>query len=355
MIAVARLSNASERVYLGGMGALRANVRLQAGVLLAGIVLMLVKFVAWRITHSNAVLSDALESIVNVAAGGFALYSLMLAAKPRDREHPYGHGKVEFISAALEGSLVALAGGLIIYRAIDAWLTGVQIQDLGTGTLLIAGTGAANLVLGLVLRKRGKEAHSFTMEAGGVHLLSDAWSSVALVVGLVVIQLTGLHWLDSLFAIGFALFIIWQGIRVVRRSVSGIMDETDMAVADELVRIIDANRQPEWIDIHNFRVIKFGSTLHIDCHVTLPWYFTLEAAHDEISELDALVNRNSGREVEFFIHMDPCIPTSCPVCQILDCPVRQASFVKRIPWSLATVLADKKHSLEGMQEERTSS
>lgn len=320
------------------------NVRLQAGVLLAGILLMLVKFVAWHLTRSNAVLSDALESIVNVAAGGFALYSLMLAAKPRDREHPYGHGKVEFISAALEGSLVALAGGLIIYRAIDAWLTGVEIHALGIGTLMIAGSGAANLALGLVLRKRGRRAHSLTMEAGGVHLLSDAWSSAALVLGLVVIQLTGLLWLDSLFAIGFAIFIIWQGIRMVRRSVGGIMDETDMAVADELVRIIDTNRRPEWIDIHNFRVIKFGSTLHIDCHVTLPWYFTLERAHDEISELDALVNRNSGREVEFFIHMDPCIPTSCPICRIMDCPVREAPFVKRIPWTLATVLANTKHS-----------
>lgn len=320
------------------------NVRLQAGVLLAGILLMLVKFVAWHLTRSNAVLSDALESIVNVAAGGFALYSLMLAAKPRDREHPYGHGKVEFISAALEGSLVALAGGLIIYRAIDAWLTGVEIHALGIGALLIAGSGAANLALGLVLRKRGRRAHSLTMEAGGVHLLSDAWSSAALVLGLVVIQLTGLLWLDSLFAIGFAIFIIWQGIRMVRRSVGGIMDETDMAVAEELVHIIDANRRPEWIDIHNFRVIKFGSTLHIDCHVTLPWYFTLERAHDEISELDALVNRNSGREVEFFIHMDPCIPTSCPICRIMDCPVREAPFVKRIPWTLATVLANTKHS-----------
>ncbi|MGB6046982.1 MAG: cation diffusion facilitator family transporter [Flavobacteriales bacterium] len=322
----------------------RANVRLQAGVLLAGVLLMLVKFVAWHLTQSNAVLSDALESIVNVAAGGIALYSLMLAAKPRDREHPYGHGKVEFISAALEGSLVALAGGLIIYRAIEAWLTGVEIHALGIGALLIAGSGAANLALGLVLRKRGRRAHSLTMEAGGVHLLSDAWSSAALVLGLVVIQLTGLLWLDSLFAIGFAIFIIWQGIRMVRRSVGGIMDETDMAVADELVRIIDTNRRPEWIDIHNFRVIKFGSTLHIDCHVTLPWYFTLERAHDEISELDALVNRNSGREVEFFIHMDPCIPSSCPVCQIMDCPVREAPFVKRIPWTLATVLANTKHS-----------
>ena len=329
------------------MRAPRANVRLQAGVLLAGIVLMSVKFVAWRITHSNAVLSDALESIVNVAAGGFALYSLMLAAKPRDREHPYGHGKVEFISAALEGSLVALAGGLIIYRAVDAWITGVEIQHLGIGTLLIASTGAANLALGLVLRNRGKAAHSLAMEAGGVHLLSDAWSSAALVLGLVVIQLTELHWLDSLFAIGFALFIIWQGIRVVRRSVGGIMDETDMAVAEDLVRIIDTNRKPEWIDIHNFRVIKFGSTLHIDCHVTLPWYYSLEQAHTEIATMERLVNTRCEQDVELFIHMDPCVPTSCSICALENCPERKAPNTHTVPWRLDSVLSNAKHGSTG--------
>lgn len=322
------------------------NVRLQAWVLAVGVVLMAVKFVTWQLTQSNAVLSDALESIVNVVAGGFALYSLALAAKPKDREHPYGHGKVEFISALLEGSLVAAAGVLIIYRAVEALFTGVEVHNLGTGMLLVAATGLINLFMGLLLRQKGKRSHSLTMEASSVHLLADAWTTAALVAGLLAIHLTGLHWLDSLLAMGFALLIIWQGIRMVRRSVGGIMDETDMAVAAELVKIIDAHRKPEWIDLHNFRVIKFGSTLHIDCHVTVPWYYTVEAGHQEISELAALVNKHSGREVEFFIHIDPCIPRSCTVCEIHDCPVRWKPFVKRMPWTLESVLADRKHGVE---------
>lgn len=318
-------------------------VRLQAWVLVVGIVLMGVKFLAWGITHSNTVLSDAMESIVNVAAGSFALYSLMLAAKPRDREHPYGHGKVEFISAAIEGILVAVAGVIIIYRATAAFFNGVEFHHLGPGTALVAFAGAANLALGLVLRKRGRRMHSLTMEAGGTHLLADAWSSAALVAGLLVIQATGLNWLDSVFAIGFAAFIIHQGVQVVRRSIGGIMDETDMVVASDLVGIIEQNRRTAWIDMHNFRVIAYGSTLHIDCHVTLPYYYSLEKAHREISVLDKLVNHHSGREVEFFIHMDPCIPASCPICQVVDCPVRQAPFVKRVPWTLGTVLQNVKH------------
>ncbi|MCO6483234.1 MAG: cation transporter [Flavobacteriales bacterium] len=324
----------------------RGNRRMQAWVLAVGVLLMLVKFVTWRITRSNAVLSDALESIVNVVAAGFALYSLTLAAKPKDREHPYGHGKVEFISALLEGSLVAAAGVIIIYRATEALFTGVEVHNIGVGLVLVAATGGVNLVMGLMLRKQGRRSHSLTMEAGGVHLLADAWTTAALVAGLLAIRITGLHWLDSMLALGFAVLIIWQGVRMVRRSVGGIMDETDMAVAAELVKIIDAHRKPEWIDMHNFRVIKFGSTLHIDCHVTVPWYFTVEAGHQEISELAALVKKHSGREVEFFIHIDPCIPRSCTVCQLYDCPVRQKPFVRRMPWTLESVLADRKHGVE---------
>jgi cation diffusion facilitator family transporter len=331
----------------GGNG----NVRTQAWVLAAGGVIMALKFLAWRVTHSNAVLSDALESIVNVTAGSFALFSLILAAKPKDQEHPYGHGKVEFISASIEGSLVVLAGVVVFFQAIMALVEGVVIHELGSGTLLVAVSGAANGLLGLVLRRRGTRTHSLAMEAGGAHLLSDAWSSAVLVLGLVVIQLTGLDWLDSIFAMCFAVFILWQGMKVVRRSISGIMDETDMAVAGHLVGIIEEHRRPEWIDLHNFRVIKFGSTLHIDSHITLPWYFPLEQGHHEISDLAELVKQGSGREVEFFIHMDPCVPTSCPVCQIMDCPVRVAPFVKRVPWTLATVLADKKHTLDAPAEQ----
>ena len=319
------------------------NSRVQAVVLAVGVLLMAVKFVAWRITHSNTVLGDALESIVNVAAGGFTLYSLILAAKPRDREHPYGHGKVEFISAVVEGTLVAIAGGIIVYRAIMAMMEGTEVHELGTGTALIAIAGGVNLGMGLYLRRRGTATHSLAMESSGTHLLSDAWSSAALVAGLLLIQFTGLHWLDSLFALLFAAFIIYQGVKVVRRGIGGIMDETDMAVAASLVKILDDNRRPAWVDVHNFRVIKFGSTLHIDSHVTLPYYFTLEQSHDEISRMDRLVNEASGREVEFFIHTDPCVPSSCPVCLLKDCPVRSAPFERRVQWTLETVLRNEKH------------
>jgi len=321
------------------------NVRLQGGVLLAGAALMAVKFIAWRATHSNAVLSDALESIVNVVAGGFALYSLVLSAKPRDRDHPYGHGKVEFISAGIEGGLVVLAGGFIIWRAIVALVEGQELRALDTGIVLIAFTGAANLAMGLALRRRGRRARSITLEAGGAHLLSDAWSTAALLAGLVAIRFTGLVWLDSVLAIAFALYIIATGLRVFRRSVAGIMDEADMTVAAEVVAILESGRRPDWVDIHNFRVIAYGSTLHIDLHATLPWYYPLERAHRQISAIEALVRQRSGRPVELFVHMDPCVPASCAICRLSGCPERQRPFVCRVPWTLDTVLDNAKHVL----------
>lgn len=329
--------------YISAVGTTRANIRLQALVLAGGFLLMAIKFAAWWLTHSNTILSDALESIVNVTAGSFALYSLWLAAKPRDREHPYGHGKVEFISAGIEGGLVVVAGGLIIWRAVQALLVHQHLHDLRIGILLSSIAGLANLGMGLLLRRRGRAAHSLAMEASGTHLLSDAWSTVALVVGLVVIQLTGLPWLDQVFAIAFAFFIIYQGLGVFRRSISGIMDETDMQVARDIIAILDAHREPAWIDVHNFRVIAFGRTLHIDCHVTLPYYWTLEQSHDAIARMDTLVNHHAERETELFIHMDPCVPTSCAVCLLSDCPVRAHAFVKRVPWTLETALLNKKH------------
>ena len=307
---------------------------------------MAIKFLAWRLTRSNTILSDALESIVNVIAGSFALYSLWLAARPRDREHPYGHGKVEFISAGVEGGLVVLAGALIIWRAVQALLEHQHPHDLDMGILLASGAGVLNLLMGITLQRRGRAAHSITMEASGAHLLSDAWSTVAMVCGLLLIRATGLVWLDQLFAIVFACYIMYTGMRVFRRSVAGIMDEADPDLAKEVIAILEAHRKPQWIDIHNFRTIKYGPVLHIDCHATLPWYYSLERAHQEITAIEELVNTKCAREVELFIHMDPCIPRSCAICALGDCPERKAAFTERITWTLDRVVVNRKHGLD---------
>ncbi|MEZ4807687.1 MAG: cation diffusion facilitator family transporter [Flavobacteriales bacterium] len=317
---------------------------MQALVLLIGIVLMAIKFVAWRITHSNTILSDAMESIVNVVAGILALYSLWLSARPRDQGHPYGHGKVEYISAGIEGGLVVIAGGMIIWRAVLALMADRHLHDLDTGILLTAIAGGVNLVMGLSLRRRGERSRSITLEASGAHLLSDAWSTVAMIAGLILIRTTGLLWMDQLFAILFALYIMYTGIRIFRRSMAGIMDEADLDLAKKVIDHLQQKRRPEWVDMHNFRMIKYGPVLHIDCHVTLPWYYSLEKAHAELEMIEATIRSQEHAEVEFFIHMDPCVPASCGICALADCPERRHPFTGSVPWDLDTVLDNAKHT-----------
>ena len=164
---------------------------------------------------------------------------MLFRSHNRQRQR-HRQGKIEFISAGVEGGLVALAGALIIWRSVQALLNHQHLHDLDMGIALAGAAGGLNLVLGLALRRRGRAAHSITMEAGGEHLLSDAWSTAAMVGGLLLIRLTDLVWLDQLFAIAFACYIMYVGMRVFRRSVAGIMDEADPELAREVIAILEA-------------------------------------------------------------------------------------------------------------------
>lgn len=320
------------------------HIRFQILAISLGVVLLSIKFAAFHITGSNAILSDALESIINVAAGSFALFSLLLAAKPRDREHPYGHGKIEFISAGFEGTLILLAGAAIVYKSVhDLLLPSYQLASLDLGLYLTAAAGAVNYALGWGTERYGNRYRSPTMVASGKHLKSDAYSSLGLIIGLAVVMLTEVFWLDAVIAIGFGIFIGWTGFREIRKSLAGIMDEADFELIDELIAELESSRNANWIDLHNFRVIKFGKVVHVDCHVTMPHYLTVRDAHDEIDRMEQVIAAKHPLGLEMFIHSDPCVPTSCRICTKTDCPVRQHPFEKRIEWRADVVVKNRKH------------
>jgi cation diffusion facilitator family transporter len=314
-------------------------------MLLISIALLCVKFLAWYLTNSNAILTDALESIVNVVAGAFALFSISYAARPRDKDHPYGHGKIEFVSAGFEGALVLLAGGLIMYKAIRGFVFPHAIDKADIGAVLSAATGAVNFLMGYFLIKRGKKQNSVLMQANGKHLISDTVSSVGLVIGMLLIHFTGLVWIDNALAIIFALYILYTGYKIVRESLANLLDEQDQEKVEELIKVLNENRRNNWIDMHNLRILKYGSGLHVDAHITLPWYLSLEEAHTEVDAVEKLVSAKMGDEMEFFIHADPCLPTSCTVCLISDCAHRKNDFVKRLDWTEKNMLPDQKHKL----------
>ena len=165
----------------------KENIRLQKIVVTIAVLLLMVKFAAYIITHSNAVLTDALESIVNVVAGSFGLYSLILASKPKDESHPYGHGKIEFISASIEGSMILIAGLIIIGKSTFNLFFPQTIQNIESGILLVSIAGTINFFMGWVMERRGKKSNSLTMIAGGKHLQSDGWSTAGLLVGLTLL------------------------------------------------------------------------------------------------------------------------------------------------------------------------
>lgn len=304
---------------------------------------MLAKFVAYFLTSSNAILTDAAESIVNVLASAFAFYSIYLATLPKDENHPYGHGKVEFFSAFVEGILIGIAGIIIVFKSSYDLIYPNEIKQLYDGAIIIGATGLINAIVGYYLINTGKLNNSITLEADGKHLLTDAISSGGLVIGIVLIQLTGFYWLDGVISIGLGLYIIFNGYKLIRRSVGGLMDESNIELVKNIVVILQNNRSDSWIDVHNLRAQQYGADLHIDCHVTLPYYFDLTTVHQEISNIDKLINVSGSHKTELFIHADPCLPECCNYCKMKNCGVRQEAFKGEIAWNMENVTKNKKH------------
>ncbi|MES2419651.1 MAG: cation diffusion facilitator family transporter [Bacteroidota bacterium] len=311
--------------------------------LCVSILLMLAKFVAYFLTNSNAILTDAAESIVNVLASSFAFYSIYLTTLPKDKNHPYGHGKVEFFSAFIEGVLIGIAGIIIILKSSYDLVYPNEIRQLYDGAIIIGATGIINLAIGFYLISTGKKNNSITLEADGKHLLTDSVSSAGLVIGIILIQFTQIYWLDGIISIVLGIYIIYNGYKLTRKSVGGLMDESNIILVRDLVFILQNNRQNSWIDVHNLRAQEYGADLHIDCHVTLPYYFDLNRVHQEISEIDKLINISSKHQTELFIHADPCLPACCNYCKMENCNVRQEAFKGEIKWDMENVTKNQKH------------
>lgn len=322
---------------------MKSAIRIQKYIALFSVLLFAGKLWAWYLTHSVAILTDALESTVNVITGFIGWYSISLAAKPRDQNHPYGHGKAEFISAAVEGALIALAGLMIIYQVVYVFFHPIPLNKLDVGIIITAITGVLNYLFGFYALRIGRKQHSMTVEAAATHLKSDAYSTFAIVAGLLVLHFTGWSWIDQLIAAGFGLVIIVTGYKVLRKSLAGIMDEADEQLLQDVLRILNEQRSEYWIDLHNMRTIQYGQILHIDAHLTLPWYWSVQQAEKEIHALEDLVRNEFRDKVECFIHIDSCKNFSCAICAVPDCVQRQHAAQSRLTWNFENVLANRQH------------
>lgn len=328
------------------MKASQYNLRLQKVITLIAILLFLVKMVAWYLTNSVAILTDALESTVNVVAGLIGVYSLFVSAKPKDENHPYGHGKAEFLSAAVEGTLIIVAGVLIIYKATLSLINPHEVNKLDYGIILVGATAVINFVAGTICLNAGRKNNSLALIASGKHLRTDTWSTLGIIMGLILLYILKYVWLDSAVAIVFACIIIYTGYKIMRTSIAGIMDEADIELLKKLVTLLNVNRKENWIDLHNLRMIKYGGTLHMDCHLTVPWYLNVREAHTEVEALAALVRNEFGETVELFVHSDDCREFSCRICYKKDCLVRLHEFENRVEWTIDNIIKDSKHRIQ---------
>lgn len=322
----------------------------QRNVAIVGIVLFLGKLLAWKITNSDAVFSDAMESIVNIIAAFLGLYSLHLANKPKDEDHPYGHGKVEFVTSGIEGALIIFAGIMIILQSADSLYYGNKLQELDYGMLIIAATAIINYILGVLSYKKGISQNSVVLQSSGKHLQSDTFTTLGVVLSLILVYFTDWFWIDALFAVLFGGYIIFVGYKIIRKALSGIMDEADLDMMAKLAKFLNKNRRDSWIDLHNVRIQKHGSKLHLDGHLTLPYYYELRKAHDEMEAMILTIVEDTDRNIEFNLHLDDCKTFSCQICQLENCPVRAQEFVKKIDWTAENIAQPDKHRLESEKQ-----
>ena len=303
-----------------------ARLALYGGVLVLG-----GKMTAFAVTDSTAVLSDALESIVNVVTALFLVYSIRLAATPADRNHPYGHGKVEFFAAGVEGTLIVVAGLLILLAAGDAFWHGPRIHRIDLGMQILLGFTVVNGLIGWQLIRVGERVNSLALRADGMHLLTDVLTTVGVLIGLLGVRLTGWKILDPIAATIVALNILRTGIHLSRESVRGLMDEANDSLLELIIERLESTRRDSCIDLHSLRVWSSGALHHLDFHLTVPRYLDAESLHelDENYTHDAFAHDDHAWDV--IIHYDPCRPRHCANCKMEPCPVRSEPFVTREP------------------------
>jgi cation diffusion facilitator family transporter len=314
--------------------AARARLRAVVISLAVSVVLLAAKYQAYRLTGSTAILSDALESIVNVVAAVFALGGIVFAGRPADRNHPYGHGKIEFFSAAFEGGLIAFAAVLIVYEVILSLLRGPDLRALDVGVTIVLGAGLVNLLLGWYLIRTGRRYESLTLIADGRHVLADFYTSAGIVIGLLLVRFTGIAWLDPVVAAVVALNLLWTGFRLVRQAAGGLLDEEDTALLDRLLEVLQPHLSQGVIRVHHLRAIRAGRFHHVDAHLVVPEFWSVERSHELAENLAERLIKEVGVEGEMTLHTDPCHRVYCRMCDLDDCPVRREPFGGRPPLTL---------------------
>lgn len=305
-----------------------------------GFCLFFAKFYAFSLTGSQAILSDLLESVINISGSLVTLFIIKIAISPADKNHPYGHGKAEYFGAIFEGGAISLAGILIVLQSSYVLWRGIyEVKELTVGVSIIFLLGLINGGLGWYLQKKGKELNSVVLNASGKHLYSDFLTSVGIVVGLILVKMTDLVWLDPLLAIIIGFQLSYHGISILKSSVDGLMDAHDPKILNNLLDIFNQNKFQGIIRIHNVKIMRSGRFHHIDMHMVVPEYWSIEEGHRRSQKFSDKIFMDYKHEGEIHFHLDPCLRKYCHCCEYVDCPAREQEFKKIIPFDMHEILS----------------
>lgn len=275
------------------------NISLFIGVLMLGI-----KWTAYALTGSIVIFSDAIETIVHIAAVGFAWYSLRVSVLPPDDDHHFGHGKVSFFSAGLEGALIIVAAVVIVATAIEKMISGFTLEAISIGAILTASAGVINAALGFYLVRVGKRERSIIVEANGRHVITDAWTSVGAIIGIVAAGLSGWYILDPIFALLFGANIIVEGAKLMRASVNGLMDKTNHVLEEAVRTILEKYCTENDVSYHRLRLRETGQRIYVDFHLEFPDGTPIEIAHAMATAVENEIRMSMPGDAEILSHLE---------------------------------------------------
>ncbi len=286
---------------LASGGSARRAMRISLAI---GVLMLLGKTSAWWITGSTAILSDALESVIHVIAVGFAAWSLRLSLRPASTTFQYGLERVSFFSAGFEGAMIVVAAFAIIFTAVDKWMKGLALEQLGAGALIVTAASAVNGALGLYLIREGQRRHSIILEANGRHVLTDCWTSIGVIAGLCLVLITGWKPFDPICAILVALNILYSGGHLMVRSVRGLLDYADPGIDAKLRRKLDELAAEAHIDWHGLRFRETGGRLLVEVHLLFPYEWPLGEAHALATRIEEALEGEFAQPAEIRTHLE---------------------------------------------------
>ncbi|MCS6789432.1 MAG: cation diffusion facilitator family transporter [Bacteroidia bacterium] len=300
------------------------------------------KGMAYGSAGSAGFLSDAGESFVNLLTALLGLYGAWWGRQPRDREHPYGHGKVEALFSTFQvflivGTSIALGYTILIgeYKApiYEQFSRAATYEGIALGL---------NVALAYSLWRGARRFHSSILRAEALHLLGDSGTSLIVIVNFWGIMQGWSAWVDKGVGLLIIGFMTYGSLDILKETTAVLTDTQDPALLDKLAAALEKHRRPSWIDVHNVRIQHYGKSIHVDGHVTMPWYWSLEQAHAALKEMETLLAREMPKETEFFWHMDPCEEICCKFCAMSECPHRRAPFQRQLTFTASSLFLNHK-------------